>query len=166
MKQESCGFIGICLFEGYSINRDGDVRSTRRNSEKILKPALNSKGYHMINIYLGRGSDRVMHTKYTHRLVAEAFIENPDNLPCVDHIDGDKTNNRASNLRWCTNRQNISYHYMDTGTSKHTGVCWYKALRKWHAQISIDKKTIHLGYFENEEEARAVYEGKLRSLGI
>ena len=70
--------------------------------EKILKKYKNSSGYLYSDLYID--GDRTH--KMIHRLVANAFVENPDNLPEVDHIDTNKENNHYSNLKWCTHSQN------------------------------------------------------------
>jgi len=101
--------------ERYSVSTFGEVRANwsdipQRNSatrirvEKtaMLKPYLHTNGYWRIS--LGRNN-----RYYVHRLVAAAFLENPDGKPFVDHIDGDRTNNYLSNLRWVTGKENVRY---------------------------------------------------------
>ena len=73
-----------------------DYRGTGK--ERILKPYICSVGYYMINI------DGV--AKFVHRLVLEAFIPNPENKPCIDHINTVRTDNRIENLRFCTHSEN------------------------------------------------------------
>jgi hypothetical protein len=58
-------------------------------------------------------ADGEMHTKFVHRLLAEAFVPNPHNLPFVDHKDGNKLNLETSNFRWCTHADNVKYAYVN-----------------------------------------------------
>lgn len=76
-----------------------------KHKGRILKQVLNNKGYY----YLRLSKNGMVAKKYIHRLVAEAFIPNPNNYNEVDHISGDTKNNKKCNLRWCTHRQNLSF---------------------------------------------------------
>lgn len=86
----------------YLVSDKGDVKSVR--SGKILRPTTDKDGY----AYYVLCVNGCRKTVKAHRLVAEAFIENVDKKPSIDHINGIKTDNRASNLRWVTNKENTN----------------------------------------------------------
>jgi len=101
-------------YEGlYEVSDDGNVRSFKNNKyglrkvSKVLKGQM-GKYYRTVTLC---NLDGNKHTFYVHRLVAEAFIPNPDDLPCVNHKDGNKLNNCVENLEWCTHEGNI--HHAD-----------------------------------------------------
>lgn len=90
-------------FPAYLIYNDGRVYSTKTN--QFMSIGEDDRGYKQVSFYQnGKG-----HTKKIHRLVAEAFIPNPNNLPQVNHIDENKSNNHYTNLEWCTKDYNIHY---------------------------------------------------------
>ena len=83
--------------ENYSINEKGEVKSNI--SGKLIKPFINKKsGYKIVDLWKNNKCKKIA----VHRLVAEAFIENPLNKPTVDHKDGNRLNNSIDNLRWAT----------------------------------------------------------------
>ena len=91
-------------FDDYSININGLVRNDKTN--KTLKPMISTSGY----VFFHLVKNKKKHTKYLHRLIGETFIPNPDNLPQIDHIDGNKQNNDISNLHWVSISENrIAY---------------------------------------------------------
>ena len=96
-------------YEGlYQVSNHGRIKSLHQykgTNERYIKLLANDRGYLMAGLH----KDGRMTRRYIHRLVAEAFLENPDNLPQVNHKDEDKANNRADNLEWCTNEYNEVY---------------------------------------------------------
>lgn len=104
-------------YEGiYQISNMGRVKSLSRkiwngvkffqSSEKILKPGIDSVGYCVVSLYKNDGKAQ---TVRVHRLVAKAFIPNPNAYRVINHIDANRTNNNVTNLEWCTHKQNSAH---------------------------------------------------------
>ena len=93
-------------YEGlYQVSNLGRVKSLHHNKEKILKGSYNSKGYYFVKLCKNGISKSI----FVHRLVAQEFIPNPDNLPIVNHKDENPRNNNVDNLEWCTQKYNANY---------------------------------------------------------
>ena len=96
----------------YYVDRAGNIYSTRKNL-KPRKQYINSFGYCVVGLY-ENGKE---YKRKVHKLVAEAFIPNPNNKPEVNHINGDKTDNSVGNLEWVTRSENVKHAY-DLGIKK------------------------------------------------
>lgn len=114
-------------FEGYyQVSSHGRVKSFDRVVRRkhttslvrgvILKTPKNNGGY--CNVKLYRSGDKTFVSKKVHRLVADAFVENPNGKNVVNHIDGQKDNNHYSNLEWCTQKENM-HHAFNNGLIVH-----------------------------------------------
>jgi hypothetical protein len=130
-------------YKNYSISNLGNVRNDKTN--RILK-AGNNKGYKLC--VLNRK------TLSVHRLVAIAFIPNPDNKQQIDHIDNNRSNNNVNNLRWSTSQENqCNKGISNKNTSGYKGVYYVKDRKKWRAEISINGKSTFIGIYETSEDA-------------
>lgn len=95
----------IAGYEGhYQVSNTGMVRSIKKNP-LMLKGDHQRNGYRRVYLWKGNGKKNYL----VHRLVAEAFVPNPNGYPEINHIDENKDNNDASNLEWCTHRYNLNY---------------------------------------------------------
>ena len=129
----------IDAYSNYEVSTYGRVKHATRGI--ILKPRLRT-GYLAVGLCL----NGVSKTYSIHTLVANEFIDNPRNKPLVDHIDNDKTNNHASNLRYANasqNRWNRLKQEKPT-TSSFKGVTWHNRYLKWFTRIQIEgeRKTL------------------------
>lgn len=136
--------------EFFEVSTNGDVRLVTR--KRILKASDNGSGYLYVTKVF---SDKKKKHYYVHRLVAMTFLDNPDNLPEVNHKDGNKRNNTVRNLEWCTRRDN-HLHAVRIGLKKpsdrqkevarQNGAKHLEAMRegwkRWYATEEGRKKSV------------------------
>lgn len=106
---------------------------------RVLKQGDGRKGYKIVVLQ----RDGKKRTMYTHRIIAMTFVENPYNKPCIDHINGVCTDNRAENLRWCTQKENINnpntvYKNLDTLKQNALTNCKAKTI------LQLDKDSLEV----------------------
>ncbi len=96
----------VCGSDGrYEVSNAGAIRKVA--TQKLVHQYISSNGYMRASIYM----DGRYRTVAVHRIIAQAFVSNPDGKPQVNHIDGNKTNNALSNLEWVTASENIQHAY-------------------------------------------------------
>lgn len=148
--------------ELYQVSNFGRVKSLPRNGTvkyaRILKPGTDKDGYFKVYLY----KNNKLKTFTVHRLVAEAFLPNPDNLPCVNHKDECKTNNNVNNLEWCTHEYNINFGTRNEKVSKKLSktVLQYtldgEFVREWKSTMECERN----GY--NHSAVAACCRGELK----
>lgn len=128
-------------YEGiYGITSCGKVWSYKR--QKFLVPIADKKGYLYVNLYKDKEGSRY----YIHRLVAMAYISNPENLPQVNHKDENKANNCLQNLEWCDAKYNINYGNCITkiSNSKKIPILQYtldgEFIKEWPSATDVGKE--------------------------
>tara|TARA_R110002020_G_scaffold355644_1_gene568328 strand:- start:7 stop:504 length:498 start_codon:yes stop_codon:yes gene_type:complete len=146
-------FQTIIDFPNYMINENGNIYSKHKN--KILKSRLTNNGY----ITLVLRKDKKSIHKNIHRLLGLQYLPNPDNKPCVDHINRNKIDNSLSNLRWVTYYENAK-----NKSSKKNSSSRFVGVRKtdnkknpYRVETTHLGKKFHIGYYETEEEAHEAY---------
>lgn len=162
----------------YEASTHGNIRNLR---EKVMKTYAINSGYQALKFTIN--GDRTSHL--VHRLVALTFLDNPDELPEVNHIDEDKTNNRLDNLEWKSSSGN-KQHSIATGTydkiyttknslgkkhlpnnySEYHNVSFDKNRDRWVGSIRVDGKNMHSKRFKTEEEAALHVNWIIDELGL
>lgn len=152
-------------YEGlYEVSSLGRVRSLdkyvkgkgyRLHKGKVLSPTKNKNGYLKVNLHCNGKRKTIT----VHRLVAQAFIPNPDNLPQVNHRDEDKTNNRVENLEMCDVKYNLSYgtariRERDTKIKNgyYTGLSREEYRKKWCQENKDKIREINRRYYLNRKK--------------
>ena len=107
-------WIGIKDFPQYEVSNSGVIRNKRTG--KTIKPYVGKRGYPVVPLWC----EGKQYMKTVHRIVATAFIPNPQNKPEINHIDGNKLNFSLSNLEWCTAKEN-QFHARETGLHTSDG---------------------------------------------
>lgn len=133
------------------------IRATKKTTEhkerevvgRILKYGYDKDGYRTAHLSFGNVSIK----RHIHRLVYETFVGERNGI--LNHMDGVKTNNHYWNLEIVTNRENIAHYYKDKTNKKYVGV--EPRGKRFRAKTQYKGKTLHLGTFDTEDEARNAY---------
>jgi len=130
-------------YEGdYMISNIGRIKVIKTFMKKsnvdYLKPRLTHNGY--LNVTLRKIGVKRIEVRI-HRIVAKQFIENLENKPQVNHINGIKTDNRMENLEWCTNKENTK-HAWDNGLHENTRAAMRMRTKRRHGFVSYNAKTV------------------------
>lgn len=165
--QKPKGFVDISGYEGlYAVSKNGEILSYPNSKHidfKILKPYF-MHGYGHVRLF---NSKKIQKIFKVHRLVANAFIPNPQKKLEINHKNHIRNDNRIENLEWCTRSENTAHtHFKKFGSLKHgskyRGVVKFN--NRWYPSITFNSKRIYLGGYSTENEAADVYNKKALEL--
>lgn len=135
----------------------GKLIRSFKNGRAEEAGTISSRGYIQVSITIDGKQNKL----YSHRIIY--FIHHGDLPEFLDHIDGDRLNNRIENLRSATKQENNrNSKPRKNSSSKYLGVSWNKARQKWVAEIRINEKKKHLGLFTDEKDAALAYDEAAR----
>ena len=137
----------ISGFEAYEVSNHGNVRHGDRPMTGTVQTRYD--GYKQVMVALCK--DGKKKTCIVSRLVAQAFIPNPEDLPTVDHIDRDSTNNHVSNLRWASRHTQVMNRDFPIGASGHRHIG--KNGNSWQVLIQRHKQVVFIKCFQTIEAA-------------
>jgi len=154
-------YLPIQGYPRYHVSNLGNVKNIK--TDRILRLNPHSAGYKLVNLCDGINKPAL---KYVHKLVLTAFVPNPEKKRCIDHIDGNRGNNTLSNLRWATYQENNfnKSPRLNSSSGGIKGVTFNKRMQKWQAKITLNRKSIHLGFYNNLEVAQSVRKFKAEEL--
>lgn len=140
----------IINYEGlYQINEEGQIKNLATN--KILKNRIGKRGYCEVMLYKNKSTKQFK----VHRLIAETFIPNPNDYPCVNHKDENKLNNNINNLEWCTHKYNVNY-----GTRTQRMVQTQRQIKKGKSVLCYDKNMNLICIYRTISEGARAVNGK------
>ena len=144
----------ITDFPNYQVSNLGNVKSIKKNIILKARPVEKKYGYVCYDVLLYNDTQKLGFHKKIHRLVAEAFIPNPDNRTEIDHIDRDPANNKVDNLRWATRSENcLNTKIRSDNTSGEKNVYFCKQKNKWTIRYMYIGEETSCGFYDTKEEA-------------
>lgn len=129
------------LYNRYAVFENGTIGTLTVNGGfRPLKPSKDKDGY----LFVGLRVKGKTIPKKVHRLIAESYIPNPDNKPCVNHKDLNRANNNVSNLEWCTHKENTNHSFQNGGGKRKLNITQVKEikekLQEEHSLVGLAKE--------------------------
>jgi hypothetical protein len=153
-------------FPDYTVTDEGVVISHKYNKERCLMANTTTKGY----LQVALAKDGKCYPKRVHRLVAEAFIPNTDNLPQVNHKDGNKLNNHVENLEWIENKDNL-LHSWNIGLRENVREKARISAKKLHRlfekpveMVSVESNEVLATFKSSKAASRTLFPNKDKSI--